>query len=108
MYMHQWGGEGLPAQAGVWFINMPLWVPWFLALLVPFILLFIAWSVVWKGLALWHSARRGQYWWFMILLVVNTLGILEIIYLFAVAKLRFKDLFSKNSHPHHSHHSHHN
>lgn len=98
--MNQWGGEG------AWFVNMPLWVPAFLALLLPFLLLFIVWSVVWKGLALWHSARRGQYWWFIILLVINTLGILDIIYLFAVAKLQFKDLFSKSSHSHHPRHNH--
>ncbi|MDD3534508.1 MAG: DUF5652 family protein [Candidatus Cloacimonetes bacterium] len=41
----------------------------------------VVWSLVWKGLALWHSARRGQLAWYIILLVVNTLGLLEIIYL---------------------------
>ena len=53
------------------------------------------WSIFWKGLALWHSGRRGQAWWFVVLLVVNTMGILEIIYLFAVIKLKFPQLFSK-------------
>ena len=70
------------------------------AKIVPLIILAVLWSVVWKGLALWHAARRGQYWWFVILLVVNTLGILEIIYLFFVAKLKFKELFSAHSHYH--------
>lgn len=60
----------------------------------PVLLLLILWSIFWKGLALWHSGRRGQPWWFAILLVVNTLGILEIIYLFAVAKLKLSELFS--------------
>ena len=46
----------------------------------------LAWLVVWKGLALWYAARRGQKAWYVILLIVNTLGILEIIYIFAVAK----------------------
>ena len=53
------------------------------------------WSIFWKGLALWHSGRRGQPWWFVILLVLNTVGILEIIYLFAIARLKFSQLFSK-------------
>jgi hypothetical protein len=53
------------------------------------------WSIFWKGLALWHSGRRGQSWWFIVLLVVNTMGILEIIYLFAVIKLKFSQLFKK-------------
>ncbi len=47
---------------------------WFLAL--------FAWAVVWKGFALWKSARLGQKWWFIAFLVVNTLGILEILYLY--------------------------
>ena len=51
-----------------------------------------------EGLALWHAARRGQPWWFVILLVVNTVGILEIIYLFAVAKLKVNELFTKHDH----------
>ena len=59
------------------------------------IVLLALWSLFWKGLALWHSARRQQPWWFVILLVVNTAGILEIIYLFAVAKLKWRDLFTK-------------
>ena len=59
------------------------------------LLLLILWSVFWKGLALWHSAKRGQPWWFVILLILNTAGILEIIYLFAVIKLKFSELFSK-------------
>ncbi|HUD03934.1 MAG TPA: DUF5652 family protein [Candidatus Paceibacterota bacterium] len=58
------------------------------------VLLIVLWSVFWKGLALWHSARRDQPIWFVILLVVNTLGILEIIYLFGVLKLKFSKLFS--------------
>jgi hypothetical protein len=65
--------------------------PTFGALFVVLIL----WSIFWKGLALWHSAQRKQPWWFVILLIVNTVGILEIIYLFAVAKLKFSELFSK-------------
>ncbi len=60
----------------------------------PLLLLAVLWTLFWKGLALWHASRRGQPWWFVILLVVNTVGILEIVYLFAVAKLAFKDLFS--------------
>lgn len=67
----------------------------FLIIGLPFVLgAVILWSAVWKGLALWHSARRREPWWFVILLLVNTLGILEIIYLFGVAKLKTSDLFS--------------
>ncbi len=69
-------------------------VPWVHAIapVIPFLLL---WSLFWKGLALWHSARRGQPWWFVIIAVVNTVGILEIVYLFAIIKLKWSELFSK-------------
>jgi hypothetical protein len=61
----------------------------------PALLVLVLWSLFWKGLALWHAGRRGQPWWFVILLVVNTVGLLEIIYLFAVLKLKLSELFSK-------------
>jgi methionyl-tRNA synthetase len=67
---------------------------WFDTLL-PILPLLLLWSILWKGLALWHSGRREHVRWFVILLVVNTLGILEIIYLFSVAKLKLSELFSK-------------
>jgi methionyl-tRNA synthetase len=44
------------------------------------------WTILWKGWALWLSARRGEKWWFIALLVINTVGILEILYIFFVAK----------------------
>ena len=69
-------------------------VPWVHALL-PILPLLIIWSIFWKGLALWHSGRRGQVWWFIIFCIVNTLGVLEIIYLVFIAKLKLSELFSK-------------
>lgn len=45
------------------------------------IFLLIVWSLFWKGVALWQAARNGQKNWFITLLVFNTLGILEILYL---------------------------
>lgn len=41
----------------------------------------IVWSLWWKGLALWHAARNTQKAWYVVLFLVNTAGILEIIYL---------------------------
>lgn len=49
-------------------------------------LLLLAWSLVWKGIALWKSARLSHKWWFVIIIVANTVGILEIIYIFFVAR----------------------
>lgn len=47
----------------------------------PIFYLIIAWSVVWKGIALWHSARNKQLVWYIAIFIINTVGILEIIYL---------------------------
>ena len=42
---------------------------------------FLFWEIVWKGLALWKSAKKGQKYWFIALLIVNSLGLLPIVYL---------------------------
>ena len=47
-------------------------------------IIFVIWSIFWKGLALWKSAHLEHRKWFIVLLLVNTLGILEIIYIFYV------------------------
>lgn len=39
------------------------------------------WSIIWKGFSLWFAARNYQKGWFVALLILNTFGILEIIYL---------------------------
>jgi len=51
-------------------------------------LLFVIWTIYWKYHALWYAAKHDDKWWFIALLVINTLGILEIAYLY---------YFSKNS-----------
>ncbi len=58
------------------------------------IFLLVLWTLFWKGLALWHAGRKAQPKWFIAILILNTLGILEIVYLFAVLKLQSTDLFS--------------
>jgi len=40
------------------------------------------WVLVWKGIALWRAAKNDSKPWYVALLVFNTLGILEIIYIF--------------------------
>ena len=39
------------------------------------------WTIVWKGLGLWRAAHNQQLYWFLAFLIINDLGILEIIYL---------------------------
>lgn len=53
--------------------------------LVGLIILMI-WSIVWKGLALWKAARNNDNVWFIIMMILNTAGILEIIYYYFISK----------------------
>ena len=53
----------------------------------PYVLLSIMlWTLPWKAWALWLAARRGDFWWFLIMVAISTLAILEIIYIFLIAK----------------------
>jgi methionyl-tRNA synthetase len=73
MYQNSWDGP--------WdFMGMD---PVFFMGLFP---LLMVWSLAWKGWALYLAARRGEIVWFIVLLLVNTVGLLEIFYIFAIAK----------------------
>lgn len=63
----------LNAMNGDYIAMMPF--PWWVLALM------VIWTLPWKGVALWKSAKNRQISWFVVLLVVNTLAILEIIYL---------------------------
>lgn len=46
----------------------------------------MVWSLLWKAASLWVSARSNDKWWFIVLLIFNTVGILDAIYLFWIKK----------------------
>jgi hypothetical protein len=48
----------------------------------------IIWTLPWKGVALWKAANKKQTWWFAAMLVLNTVGILEILYIFVFSKMK--------------------
>ncbi len=56
------------------------------ALFIFLFIILMLWSFIWKGLALWKSARLGNKAWFIALLIINSAGILEILYLFLFSK----------------------
>lgn len=64
-------------------------------LLTGMLILLVVWVFFWKGLALWHAAKNNERGWFLALLILNTMGILEIVYLFGVRKLTTTDLIPK-------------
>jgi len=50
------------------------------------IFLIALWTLPWKGIALWKAARLDDKKWFVALLILNTLAILEILYIFIFSK----------------------
>jgi len=77
MYGNGWNwGGATPTAFGGW---MGAWLGFFL---VPL----IVWSLVWKGWALWKAAKNDSVPWFIALLVLNTAGILDILYIFVFSK----------------------
>lgn len=65
-------------QSYTWFGTDQVWL----------LVIVVLWSIVWKGLALWRAAGRKDKLWYVILLVVNTVGLAEIIYLLATNKTK--------------------
>ncbi len=47
----------------------------------------LIWSIFWKGMALWKAAQRRDKWWYIAILILNTLGILDIFYLYVYVRL---------------------
>jgi len=54
------------------FLSENLWI----------LLLIALWTLPWKGFALWRAAHNNQKGWFIAILILNTLAILEITYIF--------------------------
>jgi hypothetical protein len=58
-------------------LGVPVWV----------LAVFLIWSLTWKLLALWKAARKNSVVWFIVLAVVNTMGVFEILYIFLFSKM---------------------
>ncbi|MES3005980.1 MAG: DUF5652 family protein [Patescibacteria group bacterium] len=58
----------------------------FLAVWGPIFGLVALLALALKGYALWHAAKRNEIWWFLAMFIINTMGILELIYIGVVLK----------------------
>jgi len=63
---------------------------WILALLM-------IWVLPWKGYALWSAAELKHKWWFVALLVLNTIALLDIVYIFFIARPAKKKVSVQNN-----------
>lgn len=62
-YLADYAGSDFPASMWKWVFSL------------------VVVEIILKGFSLWRSARRGEKGWFIVLLIVNSLGILPVIYL---------------------------
>ncbi|MEK7464484.1 MAG: DUF5652 family protein [Patescibacteria group bacterium] len=83
--MNYWNGYGWQ--------SMPHWGWWawpvggFLAGLGGLLFgLILIWSLYWKGMAMWKAAHHKHKWWFVALLITNTAGILDLLYIHYFSK----------------------
>ena len=56
----------------------------------PLLVLMIVWEFVWKLIAMWKAARKDSPIWFVVLAIVNSLGILSILYIYVFSEMKSK------------------
>ena len=61
-------------------MNLPH-LPETLVWLMPIIIILIIWETVWKLIALWKAGRNNHLAWFICIALINTIGILPIVYI---------------------------
>jgi hypothetical protein len=54
--------------------------------LIFVIVTMVLWEFVWKMIALWKAGRNNHLGWFICIAIINTVGILPIIYLIMYKK----------------------
>lgn len=85
----------------------PFWgFGFFGALAGALMLVLVVAIIALKGYALWYAAKRDEKWWFVIMLVINTAGLLELAYLLFVVKKWHRK--ATHTGAHHETHEHHN
>lgn len=53
---------------------------------IGLLVLIVAWDLFWKGKGMWISAKNNHLEWFIAILVLNTIGIVPIIYIYFFSK----------------------
>ena len=61
------------------FAGLPLWE-------IVLIYVAIIWTLIWMGIALWKASKNDDKVWFIVFLLVHTLGILDILYIYIFSK----------------------
>ena len=59
--------------------EFPIW-------LLTLIIILAIWDLVWKLIGMWKAARNKSIIWFVVLGIVNSVGILPILYIYIFSK----------------------
>ncbi len=78
-------GQGFEGGIGTWAFSPAIFIG--LSILGFLFAIWFVISLALKGYALWTAAKRGEKWWFIALLIINTMGIFELLYLLFIAKV---------------------
>ena len=62
-------------------LEIPIWF-WVLIAVVAI------WDGVWKLFAMWRAAKRNSVVWFVFLALLNTVGILPILYIYVFSEMK--------------------
>lgn len=66
-------------------------------LLVVVVLLIVAiWDIVWKLLAMWRASKRNEPVWFVLIMIINSMGIVPILYLIFTKEPKKENVKKKN------------
>jgi hypothetical protein len=55
------------------------------------VILFL-WTIPWKVYAVWHAVKNNDKKWFVALLFLNTLAILELVYIFKILNKSWREV----------------
>jgi len=58
-------------------------------IVIGILVIILIWSMIWKLLGLWKSARKGSIFWFIVLALTNNVGILPILYIYVFSKINW-------------------
>ena len=53
---------------------------------IPLIIILAIWDMIWKIVAMWYASRDNQKMWYILLAIINSIGVLPILYLLVIRK----------------------
>jgi hypothetical protein len=68
-------------------LGIPIWL---FTLIIVGIVAVAIWDLVWKLFAMWKAAKKKSVVWFVVLMLINSVGILPILYIYVFSEMKTK------------------